>query len=188
MDRRKLIAAIVERTGIKLDADDPAFLLVELNHLVFEESGSEVAKQISVAADKFGAITTRNVDDFVSVANEALSKFIQRTNELKIVLDAISAAPQNQSIKAPQNAPVIDRIDRKELRSSFIWWLAPLVFILGVLAGVVLVTVTDVKTQSAAGLVDKAGTVATDARPAASNVVGAAAHSSEKRKTKTRLE
>ena len=185
MDRRKLIAAIVERTGIKLDADDPAFLLVELNHLVFEESGSEVAKQISVAADKFGAITTRNVDDFVAVANEALSKFIHRTNELKTVLEAISAAPQHKFIQAPQNAPAVDK---KELQSSFFWWLIPMVFILGVLAGVVLVNMTDEKAQPDTGLVNKADTVRPDARPAASDIAGSSVRNSERRKMKIRLE
>lgn len=37
MDRNKIIADLVAKVGVKIDADDPAFLLVELNALVFAE-------------------------------------------------------------------------------------------------------------------------------------------------------
>lgn len=37
MDRNKVIADLVAKVGVKIDADDPAFLLVELNALVFAE-------------------------------------------------------------------------------------------------------------------------------------------------------
>lgn len=36
MDKQKLIARLVERHGIKLDPDDPAFLIVDLNMLMLE--------------------------------------------------------------------------------------------------------------------------------------------------------
>ena len=37
MDRKKIIAELVERLDVKIDEDDPAFVLVELNALVFQE-------------------------------------------------------------------------------------------------------------------------------------------------------
>lgn len=42
MDKQKLIAEIVHRFDIKLDHDDPAFILVELNRLVLEDSAQKV--------------------------------------------------------------------------------------------------------------------------------------------------
>ncbi|MDG5824319.1 hypothetical protein [Xylella fastidiosa] len=90
MNKRQLIAAIVEKSGIKLTEDDPAFLLVDLNLMMLEKQTSEAAKQLEAATEKFNAVTTHNVDDFVSVANEALSKFMQRTNEIKSSLDDLS--------------------------------------------------------------------------------------------------
>ncbi len=36
MNKRQLIAAIVEKSGIKLTEDDPAFLLVDLNLMMLE--------------------------------------------------------------------------------------------------------------------------------------------------------
>lgn len=132
MDKRQLIAALVEKTGIKLTEDDPAFLLVDLNLLVLESRTSEAAKQLAMATDKFNAVTTRNVDDFVSVANEALSKFMQRTNELKTALNNIAPTPAPTVI-----APAINSaVEKKEPPSSLLWWLLPFLFCVGVLVGV----------------------------------------------------
>lgn len=129
MDRRKLISRIVERTGIKLDPDDPAFLLVELNHLAFEESAGEVAGRIEAAAARFDEITTRNVDNFVSVANEALSKFIQRTNEIKAALDVMegkTGVAFAQAGAAPQSGSPIP--SKTASKRDVEWWLRSLVF------------------------------------------------------------
>ena len=44
MNKRQIIAALVEKTGIKISEDDPAFLLVELNMLMLENKTGEAAK------------------------------------------------------------------------------------------------------------------------------------------------
>jgi hypothetical protein len=134
VNKRQLIAALVEKSGIKLTEDDPAFLLVDLNLLVLESRTSEAAKQLEVATEKFNAVTTRNVDDFVSVANEALSKFMQRTNEIKISLDNMAAKPApSPTVTAPANAQIAPK---KEPQNALLWWLLPVVFGVGVLVGV----------------------------------------------------
>lgn len=46
MDQGKLIGEIVQRFGVKLDKDDPAFLLVELNRLVLEQAGDDLAGKL----------------------------------------------------------------------------------------------------------------------------------------------
>ena len=138
MDKRQLIAALVEKTGIKLGEDDPAFLLVDLNLLVLEKHTSEAAKQLTAATAEFNAVTTRSVDDFVAVANEALSKFMQRTNELKAALDGMAPAPvQAPAVMAPAPAPApaVSGPEKKP-PSSTLWWLLPLVFSVGLVAGV----------------------------------------------------
>ena len=133
MNKRQLIAALVEKSGIKLTEDDPAFLLVDLNLLVLESRTSEAAKELEAATGKFNAVTTRSVDDFVAVANEALSKFMQRTNEIKTLLDNL-AITQVKTV-APA-APVSAPIDAKKGHHlAMLWWLLPLVFGGGVLLG-----------------------------------------------------
>lgn len=142
MDRRRIIAALVEKTGIKLDEDDPAFLLVELNMLLLEHRTREAARELDSAAEKFSAVAAHNADDFVSVANEALSKFIQRTRELIAAIDtasanakAIQAAPL-PAVPAPAVSP-----SSPAARSSVtwvagaLWWLLPSIFGGGALVG-----------------------------------------------------
>lgn len=138
MDRRRLVAAIVEKTGIKLDEDDPAFLLVELNLLLLEERTKEVARELDGAAEKFAAITTRNVDDFVSVANEALSKFVQRTRELTTAIEAASATTKAlQSVPVPSPIPTVAPAAQSPSAwvTNALWWLLPSIFGGGALVG-----------------------------------------------------
>lgn len=134
MNKRQLIAALVEKSGIKLTEDDPAFLLVDLNLLVLESRTSEAAIQLEAATEKFNAVTTRNVDDFVSVANEALSKFMQRTNEIKSSLDNLAARPAPAGAVAASASPPAPT--KSSPRGTLLWWLLPLVFGGGVLVGV----------------------------------------------------
>jgi hypothetical protein len=134
VDRRQLIAALVQKTGVKLDEDDPAFLLVDLNLMVLESREDAAAEKLATATREFNAVTTRNVDDFVAVANEALSKFMQCTNELKSALVAMTPSPQSApaAIAAPATAA---RVDPKAAVIAVLWWLVPLVFATGLVVG-----------------------------------------------------
>lgn len=42
MDRRKYIAALVEKTGVRLDEDDPIFAVVMLNQFILEDQKTEL--------------------------------------------------------------------------------------------------------------------------------------------------
>jgi hypothetical protein len=55
VDKRKMIGAIAERLGIRLDENDPAFVLVELNRLALEEAGRDAATALQLAVDKAAA-------------------------------------------------------------------------------------------------------------------------------------
>lgn len=131
MDRNKLIALIVEKTGIKLDPDDPAFVLVELNRISLEEAAEKIAADLSNAANKFERTTTQNVDNFVDVANEALSKFIQKTKELTSTIDSVNI--QHKEVK------YVSENKKNEPSSLQLHWLIPvLMFFSGTVFGVLL--------------------------------------------------
>ena len=83
---------------------------------------------------KVGEVTTRSVDDFVAVANEALSKFMQRTKEIKDLLDNLATRPvQAATVTASAPAPAPAKTSP---RGNLLWWLLPLVFAVGVSLGV----------------------------------------------------
>lgn len=123
MEKRQLIAALVEKTGIKLTEDDPAFLLVDLNLLVLERYVDEAAKRLGTATEKFEAVTTQNVDNFVGVANEALSKFKQSTQALISTVETIKPP----TVTAPSSA-----------QKGMSWWVISAVFSTGIAIGMLL--------------------------------------------------
>lgn len=132
MDRRQAIAALVHKTGIKLDEDDPAFLLVELNALMLDHKMNEASQRLASETARLNQVMTENVDDFVAVANEALSKFMVRTNEIKELLDAL-----NTKAATTKPATVVEPTQKKEPQ-SMLWWLVPTTLVVGVLLGVIL--------------------------------------------------
>ncbi|MRD49354.1 hypothetical protein GHT07_18925 [Caenimonas koreensis DSM 17982] len=135
MDRRQLIAALVEKTGVKLDEDDPAFLLVDLNLMVLDSRTDAAAEKLAAATRDFNAVTTRNVDDFVAVANEALSKFMQRTAELKSTLDALPRGGHPAPVVATAPAVAVAQVVANKSPASVLLWLVPLVFATGLVVG-----------------------------------------------------
>jgi|GEM_PF-3792276 len=52
MNKSDLIAAIVTSHNIKLEANDPAFVLVELNRLVLENHSQELLKLLAEVSDQ----------------------------------------------------------------------------------------------------------------------------------------
>lgn len=127
MDRRQALAALVAKTGVRIDDDDPAFLLVELNALLLDARTDEAAQRLAGHTAKLGETMTQGVDDFVAVANEALSKFMQRTNEIKTLLDSVKAAPASQKPAEVQKAEP----------PAYLWWLIPGALCVGMCIGIV---------------------------------------------------
>lgn len=124
MDRRQAIASLVQKTGVKLDVDDPAFLLVELNALMLDHRVSEATQNLAAETTRLNRVMTENVDDFVAVANEALSKFMTRTHQIKEQLDKLPApAP---TVVAPAQSVAVTALPR---------WVIPAAFVFGMQAG-----------------------------------------------------
>jgi len=102
--KSKLIAAAL----LKDDLADDEKINTALFSAAFEELDdlrkalAKIPVDVDASALRFQKITTQSVDDFVSVANEALSKFMQRTNEMKATLDAIEKGGR---VVAPSPAP-----------------------------------------------------------------------------------
>ena len=59
MDMNRLMAEAVARHGVKLDANDPAMVIVTLNRLMLEEAVRGVADEIRKAAKEFDAAGER---------------------------------------------------------------------------------------------------------------------------------
>lgn len=100
-----------------------------------EAKANQAARELEAATAKFGETTTRSVDDFVNVANEALAKFMQRTNEIKALLDKQATAP---AAAAPTAVPSQHQPQQKEPSSKALKWLFPAIFAAGVVVGVLL--------------------------------------------------
>lgn len=124
MDRRQAIAALVQKTGVKLDADDPAFLLVELNALMLDHRVSEATHTLAAETTRLNRVMTENVDDFVAVANEALSKFMTRTQQIREQLD-----------KLPAPAPTVVAPAPSVAAATLPRWAVPAAFVFGMQAG-----------------------------------------------------
>jgi hypothetical protein len=59
MDINRLMAEAIARHGVKLDATDPAMVIVTLNRLMLEDAVHEVADEIRKAADEIEAAGER---------------------------------------------------------------------------------------------------------------------------------
>lgn len=92
----------LEKAQAEMDA------LAEKVAKVQEAETSRAADSLAASAAEFGRITTRSVDDFVTVANEALHKFMGRTEEIKELLSkplqAKPTEPQKPEKKPTQTA------------------------------------------------------------------------------------
>lgn len=138
-NRTKLLAGALLKDG--LDSDDR--IHAALFAAAFEELDglsdrlSRIPTDIDASADRFQRVTTLAVDDFVSVANEALSKFMQRTNEIKALLEPVPqpVAPpiQQAAIAPPAAAPVAEKSSAKV--SDALWRFIPISIAFGMVLG-----------------------------------------------------
>jgi hypothetical protein len=105
-ERRRLAAALLEKTGLKVDPDDPAFVLVELNRMVLQEESAKAAEAISEASERANAKLLATADALAAQSNEVLGRFASRTDELRSSLEAAANAvmpspPLAAAVKAP---------------------------------------------------------------------------------------
>lgn len=138
-NRSKLLAGALLKDG--LDNDDK--IHAALFSAAFEELDGlserlgKIPTDIDASANRFQRITTQAVDDFVAVANEALSKFMQRTNEIKAALEPLQ---QPVAVVVPQVVtpppPVAARPATKQ--SDALWRVIPASVASGIIIGATL--------------------------------------------------
>jgi hypothetical protein len=137
--KRQIAALLFEKTGIKVTEDDPAFLLVDLNLIVLESHRSQVADEINKSVETLRKTATQSIDDFVAVANEALSKFSLRTKELRASVDALNFSVPNAktAMALPAHELLANDPNASGSRSSraIYWLLAFLIFATGLATG-----------------------------------------------------
>jgi hypothetical protein len=104
-ERRRLAAALLERTGLKVDPDDPAFVLVELNRMVLQEESAKAAEAISVASANANAKLLASADAWASQSNDLLGRFAARTDELRSSLEAAANAAKPTPAPFTPKAP-----------------------------------------------------------------------------------
>jgi len=151
MSSRLLAAAL-----LKDDLSDDDKIHGALFSAAFEELDEmrkrleKIPADVDKSAEGFRDITTRAVDDFVTVANEALSKFIQRTNELKATLASLerTTAPliarSSVQMQVPMPVPVPAEVpapspvssSASSSRKSRLWVVLPLSVGAGLAAGI----------------------------------------------------
>lgn len=120
MNQKKIIDEIFRTTGVKLEVNDPALLLVAINELATDSIAQKVDTQLTQSTDKFQKVVTTNLDDFIGVANEAISKFTISTRELRAAVEANAIIHKaktvethiNQNENAKSNTPLLDELHK----------------------------------------------------------------------------
>ncbi|MDI1298608.1 hypothetical protein [Methylotenera sp.] len=130
MDKQDVIAEIYKLTGIGLDKDDPAFLLVELNRLMLDSRADEVIIRLDQSIDKLNQERANHLNELVSTSNEVLARYIGHAREIKKTLEEFKLKPQEA-----KPSPTV--IPTKEPNNA-LTWMIPASLSIGLLLGAAL--------------------------------------------------
>ncbi|WP_336819881.1 hypothetical protein [Cedecea sp. MMO-103] len=83
MDRRKYIAELVEKTGIRIDEDDPAFVLVLLNRLILQDQKTELEALVGQLVKVGGAVRGEVIKQVEEQCNATLRQLQVEAATLK---------------------------------------------------------------------------------------------------------
>ena len=83
MDRRKYIAELVEKTGIRIDEDDPAFVLVLLNRLILQDQKTELEALVGQLVKAGGSIRGETIKQVEERCNATLRQLQVEAATLK---------------------------------------------------------------------------------------------------------
>lgn len=86
MDRRKYIAEVVKKTGIRLDENDPVFAVVLLNQLILEEQKSELEILVEQLSSTGKAINGEVVKQAQTLWDSKTRQLNAEAAELKMAL------------------------------------------------------------------------------------------------------
>lgn len=104
MDKRDLIAEVVRRTGIRLDADDPAFAMVALAEIIFDEKVGEIANDLAHVTQDVNGQFTRLVEQIRELQADSAAKveaMAKSTHDTAIQLKGVGLAlAETERLKA----------------------------------------------------------------------------------------
>jgi len=102
MDRQKLIAALVERHGLKLGPDDPAFLIVDLN-LMMLEGHTNALQEIARRIENLPASTEQRLQDQTTRLLKASHAIQQDLLRLAKAVDQHTNTTVGSAVKSAQS-------------------------------------------------------------------------------------
>lgn len=104
MDKRDLIAEVVRRTGIRLDADDPAFAMVALAEIIFDEKVGEIANELAHVTQDVNGQFNRLVEQIREVQADSAARveaMAKSTHDTAIQLKGVGLAlAETERLKA----------------------------------------------------------------------------------------
>lgn len=102
MDRQKLIAALVERYGLKLGPDDPAFLIVDLN-LMMLEGHTNALQAVTKRIENLPASTEQRLHDQTNQLLKASYAIQQDLLRLSKAVDKHTNTTVESALKGAQS-------------------------------------------------------------------------------------
>jgi len=124
MDTKQAIAKVVERHGILLHPDDPAFAIVTLNELALEAMSAELLQQVNNSIREFRAAADR-------IQLRAGAQFAE---EVRAAIDSVRAGLRaDLEAGGYKSRELVMEVHRAHSRRNFVRW-----FSTGLLAALVL--------------------------------------------------
>jgi len=104
MDKRDLIAEVVRRTGIRLDADDPAFAMVALTEIIFDEKVGQIGNELAQVTQDVNGQFSRLVEQIRELQAESAARveaMAKNTHDTAIQLKGVGLAlAETERLKA----------------------------------------------------------------------------------------
>jgi len=114
LNTKRLVGEVASRYGIRLDETDPAFVVVQLSQIAFEESSQELVERLAVERREFEAAVQRVQS---RVGQYVAQEFNDGAAALRRGLEGDIAAA---GLKA---ADLVEQVRRAHTRSTLIRWL-----------------------------------------------------------------
>lgn len=124
INTKRLVGEVASRYGIRLDENDPAFVVVQLTQIALEQASQELIERMAVERREFEAA----VQKFQKQAGKYVAQeFNEGATTLRRALEGDIASARLKAVE------LVEMVHRAHTRSTLICWLCA-----GVLSGLVL--------------------------------------------------
>jgi hypothetical protein len=115
MDRRKYIAELVEKTGVRIDEDDPIFAVVMLNQLILQDQKTELEALVGKLVMAAAKVPSAALEQFKQQADPVLNKALGslRTEAVTLKDDLGDAAERAVDRRIASTVELADSAVRK---------------------------------------------------------------------------